>query len=202
MIACVMVFTLTIPIMATSVQPRIDFAVSIKIVAFEGDGILSSVGYGGHVFLIVTNRLNYEITIGHFPVGAGESITIGTFGDRSAHTGIWYNIEGCLGVLSDCTTYALATALTVTELKAVNNKINELDDWSITENCSYFAVNVWNATPTSQTVSGWNPAAVVSSIKSYDGYLTNPTLPTNSDSDIARHTSDSYVFDTSGKSAG
>lgn len=32
------------------------------------------------------------------PVSSGDSITIGTYGNRNAHKGIWYNIEGYCGI--------------------------------------------------------------------------------------------------------
>lgn len=68
---------------------RIDFAASMQIVSFAGGGLGSSWGIGGHTFLIFTNIGDSEITVGHMPVGIGESITIGTYGNRSAHQGIW-----------------------------------------------------------------------------------------------------------------
>ena len=40
------------------------------------------------------NTSNSTITVGHMPVKPNQSVTIGTFGNRKAHTGIWYNIEG------------------------------------------------------------------------------------------------------------
>lgn len=78
----VLMFIISIPVMASSIQPRIDFFATVKIVAYEGRGLTSfGSGYYGHAFIVVTNTANYEITVGHMPVPVGESITIGTFGN-------------------------------------------------------------------------------------------------------------------------
>lgn len=200
----ILLVALCVPAFAASadVTPRrIDFAATMQIVSFTGGGgISSSVGLNGHTFLIFKNIGNSEITIGHMPLEAGDSVTIGTFGNRSAHEGIWYNIEGYGGATPP--TYALLTGVTYGELIDINKAINDHDSWSITDNCSSFAVDVWNAGNSGKTLSGGNPAAVVNSIKRQDGYTTNPTIPSKSASDIARHTSSGYVYDSSGRYAG
>ena len=196
-IACTMIFAINISyVNAAEVTPRIDFVARIRVVSFAGGGPLSSVGYNGHSFIVVENTSNTSITVGHMPVAAGDSVTLGTFGNRSAHVGIWYNIEGCLGYTSPA--YSLSTYLTLGELAQVNIVINNNDHWTYTDNCSGFAVDVWNATPSPYTISGGNPAAVVNSIKSKSSYVQNPTIPSKASSTIARHTSTSYVFDSSG----
>lgn len=195
-----LLFSVSVIAYASEIQPHIDFVATMKIVSFTGGGIASSFGYEGHSFLIFTNVWTSPITVGHFPVAPGESITIGTFGNRANHVGIWYNIEGCFGTSTQ--TYALVTQLTVAELKRVNQTINSNDAWTVTSNCSSFAVKVWNSGPSGTTVSGWNPAALVSSIKSNSNYITNVTIPSKTSSNIARHTSDSYVMDPTGYYSG
>ena len=140
----VLIFTLSIPSYAADTESRrIDFVATMQIVSFAGGGPFSSVGYNGHSFLTFTNTSNSNITVGHMPVAPGESITIGTFGNRSAHSGIWYNIEGYCGVSS--TSYSLVTATTASELVSINAAINSHDYWTVTSNCSSFARDVWNA---------------------------------------------------------
>lgn len=178
---------------------RIAFAATMQIVSFTRGDISSGVNISGHTFLIFKNIGNSEITIGHMPLQAGDSVTIGTFGNRSAHDGIWYNIEGYRGATPP--TYALLTGVTYGELIDINNAINNHDRWSITDNCSSFAVDVWNAGNSGKTLFGGNPTAVVNSIKNQNGYTTNPTIPSKSASDIARHTSSGYVYDSSGRGA-
>ena len=201
--AIILLVALCVPVSATSdgeaEQLRIDFAATMQIVSFSGGGVGSSFGLEGHTFLIFKNIGTTEITVGHMPLEAGESVTIGTFGNRPAHKGIWYNIEGYCGVTPP--TYALLTGVTYGELIDINRAINNHDTWSITDNCSSFAVDVWNAGNSGKTLSGGNPAAVVSSIKKQSGYTTNPTVPVKSVSEIARHTSTGYVYDSSGRYA-
>lgn len=195
-----LIINLSVSAFASEVQPRINFVATMKIVSFKGGGIESAVGLNGHAFLIFTNTSNSQITIGHFPVAPNDSITIGTFGNRSAHRGIWYNIEGCFS--TSTTRYSLVTALTIAELQKVNETINNNDSWSITNNCSSFAVKVWNSGPSGITVSGWNPADLVSSIKESPYYTTNVTVPSKTSEDIARHTSSGYTYDSSGYYSG
>ncbi len=195
------IFTLsTSAFAADTPQPRIDFVATMDVVSFSGGGSFSSTGYKGHSFLIFKNTSNSNITIGHMPVAPGESITIGTFGNRSAHSGIWYNIEGYHGVSS--TSYGLRTGLTTGQLLLVNQEINGHDSWSLSNNCSAFARDVWNAADSGNTLSGGNPAALASSIKKCSGYTTNPTIPSKSLNSIARHTSSSYSYDASGANPG
>lgn len=195
-VVVMLLFSISVTAYASEIQPRIDFVATMKVVSFTGGGIGSGVGYNGHSFLIFTNTWTSPITVGHFPVNPGESITIGTFGNRSNHVGIWYNIEGCHSTAT--TTYALVTGLTIAELRVVNQTINSNDSWSgVSNNCSAFAVKVWNSGP-SVDISGWNPTDVVLSIVGQDHYVTNVAIPSKSSSDIARHTSDSYIMDPTG----
>lgn len=200
LMALAMVFLLFISMSATAyaseIQPRIDFVATMKVVSYTGGGLGSGVGYNGHSFLIFTNTCSSNITVGHFPVSPGESITIGTFGNRANHVGIWYNIEGCFG--TPTTAYALVTGLTISELQQVNSTINSSDSWSeLSNNCSAFAVRVWNSGP-SVDISGWNPTDVVLSIISQDHYVSDVSIPSKTSNDIARHTSSTYVMDPSG----
>ena len=177
-------------------QPKIDFVATMQIVSYSGGGLGSSVGYAGHSFLIFTNTSNSQITVGHFPVGVGEQITIGTFGNRPAHYGIWYNIEGYRGISS--TSYGLLTGVTAGELIVINSKINSLDYWSQVNICSFFAREVWNAGNSGKPLSGWNPANLAASIRNYSGYITSPSIPSKPLSSIARHTPNGFEYDSSG----
>lgn len=182
----ILLLSICITAYASEIQPRIDFVATMKIVSFTGGGAFSAVGYDGHSFLIFTNTCNSNITVGHMPLAPGESVTVGTFGNRSAHVGIWYNIEGCYS--TSTTTYALTTGLTVAELQRVNQTINDNDSWSVTNNCSSFAVKVWNSGPSGYAVSGWNPTALVSSIKNNSNHTTSQHSPKR----FKRH-SETYV---------
>ena len=162
------IFTLsTSAFAADTPQPRIDFVATMDVVSFSGGGSFSSTGYKGHSFLIFKNTSNSNITIGHMPVAPGESITIGTFGNRSAHSGIWYNIEGYHGVSS--TSYGLRTGLTTGQLLLVNQEINGHDSWSLSKKCSGYTTN-----PTIPSKSLNSIARHTSSSYSYDASGANP----------------------------
>lgn len=182
------------------ISPCIDFVANITVVSTSGGGALASVGYNDHSFIVIENISSSSITVGHMSVPAGSSVTVGTFGNRSTHTGIWYNIEGYTGVSYAC--YGLTTGLTSSELSTVNSKINANDTWTLTKNCSYFAKQVWNSIASSSyQISGGNPADIVTSIKSKQYYLTNPTIPSKSKSSIAYQTSSSITYSTAGATA-
>jgi hypothetical protein len=174
------------------IEPHISFVATVRIVSIPGSAGSVSSGSFGHSFLTFKNTSNSTITVGHMPVKPNQSVTIGTFGNRKAHTGIWYNIEGYAGIPSE--SYALVTGVTASELAIVNDVINANDSWTLTNNCSAFAVKVWNATPAGNKVSGGNPAALANSIRSYDLCITNPSIVKKALSTVAYHTDLSYNF--------
>ncbi len=193
-------FVSTINLYASeNVEPRISFCATLQIVSCpNATSINSGSGILGHSFLIVKNTGSTAITVGHMSVPVGKSITIGTYGNRSNHEGIWYNIEGYNGL--SATRYGLTTALTGSQLNTLNKTINNNDTWSLSKNCSYFAKTVWNSV-SNVTLSGTNPSSLANSIKKQSGYQTNLTIPSKGISAIARHTSNGIVYDKSGASA-
>ena len=172
------------------IEPRIDFVASMTIVAF-------STNDDSHAFLVFKNMSNSTITIGHMPVDAGDSITIGTFGNRAAHRGIWYNIEGYHNP-SSVTTYGMTNGVTRSELTKINQTINANDRWSLANNCTTFAIKVWNSGNVSQPLTGGNPSALIVAMNLTGNRITNPTVPQKSINQIARHTATSYSYDPSG----
>lgn len=181
-------------------EPRISFCATLQIVSCpNATSITSGSGILGHSFLIVKNTGYTTITVGHMSVPVGESITIGTYGNRSNHKGIWYNIEGYNGLSG--TRYGLTTGLTGSQLSTLNQTINNNDTWSLFKNCSYFSKTVWNSVNDNVTLSGTNPSSLANSIKKQSGYQTNPSIPSKSINTIARHTSTGIVYDKSGASA-
>lgn len=181
---------------ANEVQPRITFVASLEVISAPIAGSSGISGISGHSFIVVKNISSSTITVGHMPVSAGDSVTIGTYGNRNAHKGIWYNIEGYGGIKG--TSYELACALTSTDLYSVNTVINNNDKWTVTNNCSYFAKTVWNTAYPSNKISGTDPLTLANSIKSKNLCVTNPNIPYKAKNKIARHTTNGYVYDSSG----
>nr|WP_288976374.1 hypothetical protein [uncultured Blautia sp.] len=200
-LSVILLVTISIPVFAVedeTIEPHIDFVAGMKIIVnptitidYSGSGI----GFG-HACLVFINRSHNTITVGNMSVYAGDAVTIGTFGNRSSHKGIWYNIEACKGMGSSY--YGLTTAVTATELLNINNVINSNDSWSVSNNCASFAVKVWNAGNSGRPVSGNNPIELAGSITSYSDYNKNPEIPLRFQGDIARHTPNGVVFDPSG----
>lgn len=194
--AIVFLFALSASALASEIiQPRIDFVATMLVVSAPSSGISSG---SGHAFLVIKNTSDSEITVGHMPVGTHDSVTIGTFGNRSAHCGIWYNVEG---YHRPSPSYGLLMGVTPKDLATINRTINSNDSWSLSNNCSSFAAKVWNAVNPTKNLSGGTPAILANNIQYYcdqAGYYENPEIPSKARSTIARHTTTSYVYDPSG----
>lgn len=177
--------------------------VLVRIVAYTGGS--SSGSLSGHACLIVYNESTIPITIGHMTVGVNDYITIGTFGNRSAHEGIWYNIEAANMTAISASDFAQTCygITTLSQISTLNSAINGSDEWTLTKNCAYFAKHCWNAVaPTSLQLSGGTPSALRSSILSHGG--TSANLPTTNkpSSTIAYQTNSGYIYCPSGINAG
>lgn len=194
-LALCFLLSFTVSAYANSIQPRISFAASLQVVSNPTTISISS-ATGGHAFIVVKNEGNTTITVGHMSVPAGGSVTLGTYQNRSAHKGLWCNIEGY--ATKTGTSYALTCGLTGSELAKVNEVINANDTWTIIKNCAYFAKTVWNAAYPTGKISGVNPTTLAASIKNQDNYITNPTIPRKNKSEIARHTPTGIIYDSSG----
>ena len=57
----------------------------------SGSGLSSL--YGSHSFITFRNMSSSNITFGKYSVPPQTGITIGTFGNREEHSGVWYNLE-------------------------------------------------------------------------------------------------------------
>lgn len=184
---------------ASEMTPRISFSASMQIVSRPKlDGSNDSSGASGHSFLIIKNVGVSTIKIGHMSVAVGDSITVGTFNTRENHTGIWYNLEGYQG--SKGTSYGLTCGLTGAQVTTVTNTINAHNEWSVIKNCSYFAKTVWNSVNSSSKLSGNDPLTLANSIIKINGYVTNPSIPTKSKSQVAIHTSTGLKYPYKSKS--
>lgn len=69
--------------------------------------------------------------------------------------------------------------LTAAELSSVNSYIVSHDSWATLNNCSSFAMGLWNSVSSVTLSNGlWNtPSALVSSIQSKTGYVTGAAVP-------------------------
>ena len=184
---------------AAAVQPRAEFYVTMYLAATEVTGLdsISQLSVG-HAFLIFYNDSDFSIRVGHMTVEEGDFVTIGSYGNRDAHRGIWYNIEA---YRQPSSVYAYGRPITSAQLESINNTINSRDSYSLIDNnCCHFAVDVWN-TGLSNTHNdlayGGIPELVVDSIQSKAGHITNYDLPSKSIRQIAYHTVTGLIYDQS-----
>lgn len=109
----------------------------------------SSSNYVGHSFISIENILpNSSFLIGKLALNSNDGITIGTWGNKSEHKGMWYNLEGYFNKKNN--SYAdrvsLSTYITIADLKIINEIIEKYNDkWSYFINCSSFAVDIFNS---------------------------------------------------------
>ena len=51
-------------------------------------------GVGGtHAFIYIENTSSSKMKVGSYNIGAGKTLTLGTWGNKDEHKGIWYNLE-------------------------------------------------------------------------------------------------------------
>lgn len=69
-------------------------------------------------------------------------------------------------------------SVTQSDINTINNLINNNDKWSLTNNCSSFAVKIWNAVSFVNLSAGVPniPTALMNSIKSKSGYSTGKSI--------------------------
>lgn len=112
----------------------------------------SYVDCGTHAFITVKNLSSSNITVGRFGLPYGKTMTLGTWGNKSEHKGMWYNLEPYFIYYNGA--YAgrisLSYGLNASELASLNAKIATYDKWSSTYPCSRFAKDVWNAATISE----------------------------------------------------
>ncbi len=137
----------------------------------------------GHAFVLIENISNSTITVGKMSVGAGMSVTIGTWRNKDPHDGVWYNLESY--VVTSNNAYngrvSIEEDVTATELSAINSYINSNDEWSLFSNCSTFASGLWNTISSREVSCGFinTPANLKSSIMEYE-YDLNRNIDYNS----------------------
>ena len=177
------------------------YAVYLDIISYPAD-ILSSSANGsasGHSFIVVHNSNSYSIKVGHMTVPSRSAVTISTFGNRTAHKGVWYNVEGYYSSVIEAEDIAkLSTGITQAELTTLNYYINNYDAYEmITNNCSHFSMRCWNAV-SDITLTGGTPLILYNSIKAQGGVTSGIDVPSKTISNIAYQTSTSIVYDSSG----
>lgn len=143
------------------------------------------VNISGHAFLVITNVSDQDINVGGLLIAPDTSITVSTRGNRSEHSGIWYNLEGYyqyyLGSSYYKNLYSVQVSLDQTQLDTVNQNLAVSDHWSGVYNCTSFSVSMWNSVCSDKLYAGIpdTPAELKADIqKSYaDKFAFGPSVP-------------------------
>lgn len=86
--------------------------------------------------------------------------------------------EGLIKCMGNGNRVSLSMSVTQSDIDTINSIISNNDTWSVTNNCSSFAVKVWNSV-SSNTLSAGSPntpTSLMSSIKSKSGYQTGRSI--------------------------
>lgn len=153
----------------------------VKVFAYYGEGSSSSGGLG-HAYLSFENLDYNERYIGYARMIITGGATIGTWGNQGSHKGLWYNLESYYSM--DSSAYdgrvSLTTYLDEDEKAVLHRYIfNYEEKWTLTQNCSYFAMNTWNLISDDKISAGsiCTPKNLANSIRTYDYYETNSSFP-------------------------
>lgn len=100
----------------------------------------------GHSFLSFKNKSSMTLFIAGYSLLPNEEITIGTW-PISSNFGIWFNVEASYIKFKNkySERVSITNTLTSSHLNHINEIIFQYGQWTIFKNCTYFAVNVWNA---------------------------------------------------------
>lgn len=84
--------------------------------------------------------------VGKRTLPAGKQITLGTWGNKSEHTGLWYNLESYFIKTNSAYSKRVSTNYNIDSsgLDTLNTYILRHDYWNAADNCSAFASGAWN----------------------------------------------------------
>jgi len=144
--------------------------------------------FGTHAFISIINHSASSKKVGYYNIAPNEEITLGTWGNKKEHKGIWYNLEEYF----ICTygSYSNRTSITIdinsTQLAKINSFVLANDTWSSTNNCASFAAKLWNSLGDVQVDPGTvpTPGGLASSINKISWHQYNRPLPSCSKSKI------------------
>ncbi len=144
----------------------------------SSDNTISSL-FGRHAFITIKNTSSSPIQTGTMTgVASGKTVSIGTWGNKEEHDGIWYNLEEYYISIGEYSNrVSLKMNLSSGELATVNSIIKNNDSYTVTSNhCGTFAAKVWNSVAGIQVTSG-TPKTIFESIKGKSGYKVKDAVP-------------------------
>lgn len=174
------------------------YAAIVSIFAYDGNSASTSssfLNFNGHAFLTIENLNSNTIKAGKMTAYGYEAVSLGTWGNKSEHNGLWYNLESYFANKGEYDgRVSLSRYTTSSELDSLNSYINSHDSWSAFSNCSSFATGAWNTISSTKLSAGWinTPSNLKSSIKK-NSYSTNRSIEYNSNVGYFNGDSFNYV---------
>lgn len=167
---------------ARSTTPKV---AAVRIFADPTRSAIGSSGLeldlGTHAWITISNISKSTITIGKFNVAAGKTMVLGTWGNKSEHKGLWYNLESYFIKKQKAysTRYSLKVEISSSSLSKLNTHIIGYDKWSKTTNCSSFAVSSWNEICSTKLSAGVinTPKNLANSIRGVRNHSTGISVP-------------------------
>lgn len=138
----------------------------------------------GHSFLSLENVSSEPIKIANVVLSPGKTIAIGTWSIK-AHFGVWYNVES--NYIQDYNKYdgrlSITTGIGLDDIDKVSEFILSHDYWNPLQNCSYFALNLWNEVAEDgeklDLMAIFSPSAIAKQIKTFESYDVNKEIITD-----------------------
>lgn len=169
----------------------------VSIFAYDGNPSSSSssfLNFNGHAFITIENLNANSIKAGKMTAYAYETVSLSTWGNKSQHNGLWYNLESYFANKGEYDgRVSLSRYTTSSELETLNSYINSHDSWSAFTNCSSFATGAWNTISSTKLSAGWinTPSNLKGSIKK-NSYSINRAIGYNSN--VGYYTGDTFNY--------
>ncbi len=140
-----------------------------------------SLNLGNHAFITVSNISSSTIVVGKFNVAPGKTLSLGTWGNKAEHTGLWYNLESYMIKTQNFYSNRVSAKVNITQsnLNVLNSHIIGFDRWSELTNCSSFAASSWNSVAFPAVSAGVinTPKNLASSIKNINSSVSGGAVP-------------------------
>lgn len=164
-------------------QNEVCAATNVGKLSIVSDGTTTEASYGVHSFLVYKNISKSNQTIAGVVVKPNESITIGTYGNQGSGKGVYVNLEAYYAQIYN--SYANRVSLTMnissSQLKTISSKIDKCNKWTYTNNCAWFAKEVWNSVaPKNKRLAAGvppTPKTLSKNIKKNSTYKKKISLP-------------------------
>lgn len=190
----ILVFSLTFWVLPQSS----DAASKVATITIFSDG--SGSNFGTHSWITVKNISKKTIYVGKIKVAPKKEVTVGTWGNKDQHKGVWYNLEAYFVNQGQKKLYnarvSISENISAAQLDKANKKIKQSsNEWSYTNNCATFATKVWNvAVPkrklnASSTLKRYvgvdTPEGLSAAIKKKKGYSKKRAIQKVKDTEVS-----------------